>query len=94
MATKLVESVEVIGRVPDFAEAMRSPFDYELGRTLLGWTLAHVGDGVALSICGHCAMKLIARYEEEEQRELQAEAEAERLDEEYGDDGDDEDRDE
>lgn len=40
----------VEGRIPDFWEALKSPLDYEVSCSALGWTLSHVGDGVALLI--------------------------------------------
>lgn len=38
------------GRIPDLAEAVKDPLEYEVTRSLLGWTVAHVGEDVTLLI--------------------------------------------
>jgi hypothetical protein len=48
------------------AEAMKSPLDWEVSRTMLGWSLCEVGREVSLLITKEQAAAIIAGMEEEE----------------------------
>ncbi len=62
--------------MPEVMAAMRSPLDYEVSRSLLGWTLCEVGSELSLVITAEQAWVIVTAMEVAEAGEKAAAREA------------------